>query len=53
MIEQDLGADPAKPGAIIAAGLAAARLTMLRLWVTGGAPAAASALAEVMVRRAP
>ena len=50
MIEERRAPDDALPAAIVAAGLAARQLAMLQLWVTGGAPSPAGALARAMMR---
>lgn len=47
MIADRLEGDDA---AMIATGLAAAQLAMLQLWVTGGAPSSAQALAAILIR---
>lgn len=50
MIEKRLVIEDAIPAALVATGLAARQLAMLHLWVTGGAPSTAEALARAMMR---
>jgi AcrR family transcriptional regulator len=50
MIEERLAPKEAAPAVLIGAGLAARQLAMVQLWVTGGAPASAEALAKALLR---